>query len=132
MRLQRLRALRLRQRVILLVLPVLAFRLLVPEGFMPAFGDEHGVTMQMCHGDGRSATAMRLLHDAPDTPPQRQGPHHAPCIFAAAGAVASAEPPTVALEASAPVVPVTLPPAAVPALALRHCPQAPRAPPSPA
>ena len=28
-----------RQWVILLLLPALAFRLLVPEGFMPAFGD---------------------------------------------------------------------------------------------
>jgi hypothetical protein len=125
----RLRARATRERVVLLLVPALALRLLVPDGFMPAFGAA-GITMRMCHGDGRSAAAMRLA-GAVTSPAAPAVEHDAACDFAAS---ATAAPPVVAREdAARPVRPDALTPTpdtsgatSVP----RHRPQAPRAPPS--
>jgi hypothetical protein len=59
MSLGRLRACVIREWVLLLLLPALALRLLVPEGFMPAFGSDAVLTMQMCHGDGKSSVMAK-------------------------------------------------------------------------
>jgi hypothetical protein len=118
MNLGRLRSRAHREWVVLLLLPALAFRLLLPAG-----------TMQMCHGDPLSAAAVRLIGtgEAPDGPGAR---HDAPCIFAATAATA---PPTLALHASSsPSSPVLAPATVQPSPVLRcpHRPQSPRAPPS--
>ena len=128
MNLGRLRARKPREWVVLLLLPALALRLLVPDGFMPAAGDGVTVTMQMCHGDARSAAVIRLAGHG-EEPGEPSAMHDSPCVFAASAAVA---PPSVALV---PVV-ATAPPesapvvvAAHPAARRPHCPQSPRAPP---
>ena len=131
MNLGRLRARTLRERVILLLLPVLAFRLLFPAGFMPRFGDDLELSMQMCHGDAQSAAVMRVLDDGPAAPGSEGDGHTAPCVFAAIGAFATPEPPAsgVAVVAHDPIEPAPLEPA--PALPVSHRPQSPRAPPLP-
>jgi hypothetical protein len=132
MPLGRLRARKLREWVVLLLLPVLAVRLLVPEGFMPRFGDDHALSMQMCHGDGKSSVILRLLHQEPAGPgDDEQGRHAAPCIFAAAGPVAPPAPPVVTPDTATTPPAEPLPAAAVPALRLSHRPQSARAPPLP-
>jgi hypothetical protein len=131
MNLGRLRARTLRERVILLLLPVLAFRLLFPAGFMPRFGDDLELSMQMCHGDAQSAAVMRLLDEEPSAPDSERDSHSAPCVFAALGAFAAPEPPSagIAIVAHDPIEPAPLERA--PALRLPHRPQSPRAPPLP-
>lgn len=128
MKLGRFRARVTREWVILLLLPALAFRLLVPEGFMPAFGDGAELTMQMCHGDGKSSLVIRLTGRGGDAPSE-PAKHDAPCVFAASGPVA---PPAVAILS--PHLAVQLEPFASvrPASVNRptpHRPQSPRAPP---
>lgn len=132
MTLGRLRARSLREQVILLLLPVLAFRLLFPAGFMPRFGDDHELSMQMCHGDAQSAAVMRVLDDGPAEPGSERDSHSAPCVFAAIGAFATPEPPPagIAIVAHDPIEAAPLQRA--PALRLSHRPQSPRAPPLPA
>ena len=113
----------------LLVLPALAFRLLIPAGFMPSVGDGFTITMQMCHGDGRSAELIRILGQEPQ-PADRDAAHDAPCMFAASG---TAAPLPVPADVLAHVAPVALRDAArvapAPLLAPRRT-QSPRAPPS--
>jgi hypothetical protein len=76
----------------LILLPALAFRVMVPPGFMPGTGAGDGPTMQMCHGAGPLPKATRPA-PSEDGPAPDQGPHHeAPCVFAAAG---SAAPPSI-------------------------------------
>lgn len=128
MSLRRLRARATRKWVCLLLLPALAFRLLMPAGFMPAVGDDLSITMQMCHGDAKSSVVVRLT-GAGDEPTAPQANHEAPCVFAASATVA---PPALAalpqLSAAAPdAIPVTERPGPV-ARPLHH-PQSPRAPP---
>ena len=132
MTLGRLRARCFREQVILLLLPVLAFRLLFPAGFMPRFGDDLELSMQMCHGDAQSAAVMRVLDDGPAAPGSEGDGHTAPCVFAAIGAFATPEPPSsgIAVVAHDPIEPAPL--ARAPALPLSHRPQSPRAPPLPA
>jgi hypothetical protein len=132
MTLDRLRARTLRERVVLLLLPVLAFRLLFPAGFMPRFGDDLALSMQMCHGDAQSAAVMRVLDDGPAQPGSERDGHSAPCVFAAVGAFAAPEPASagIAVEAHHPSEPAPLERA--PALRLSHRLQSPRAPPLPA
>jgi len=108
MNLGRLRARTLRERVILLLLPVLAFRLLFPAGFMPRFGDGLELSMQMCHGDAGSSAIIHALETPPATPDDGRGQHEAPCVFAALGALATAEPPP-ALAPTDPFTPYTAP-----------------------
>jgi hypothetical protein len=135
MDLGRLRTRKLREQVILLLLPLLAFRLLVPDGFMPRFGADHTVTMQMCHGDAQSAATMRLLHDqpAPMAPGNDDGARHdAPCVFAASAGAAPA--PFLPLLPNAAPTPdaVLLPALITPAPRFTHRTQSARAPPLPA
>lgn len=121
---------RRREWITLLLLPALAFRLLLPAGFMPGFGaDGSTLTVQMCHGDARSAAVLRLTGGQPGQPAAPDAGHDAPCVFAAtAGA---APPPALSLDASV----RTLPPAAAPQRIVAfvpstpHRPQSARAPP---
>ena len=130
MNLGRLRARELREWVILLLLPVLAFRLLVPAGFMPSFGDGLAVSMQMCHGDAKSSVVMRLTGGAHEAPGGPAANHDAPCVFAASAAVAPPASIAVPLAGAAPPEPPQLPRVAAPSLSTPHRPQSPRAPPS--
>jgi len=127
----RLRARTLRERVVLLLLPALAFRLLFPAGFMPRFGDDFELSMQMCHGDRMSSAIIRVLEDPPVAPGDEHGRHDAPCAFAAVSAFAALEPAPAALEASAFDSVPPAPSAPAPALRVTHRPQSPRAPPLP-
>ena len=84
----------------LLLLPALAARLMVPQGFMPGTGADDAPTMQMCHGAGPLPAATHPL-PAGDDPAPTQGEHHeAPCVFAAAGAAAPPPVPTAVLGAA--------------------------------
>ena len=129
MNLGRLRASTLRERVILLLLPALAFRLLFPAGFMPRFGDDLELSMQMCHGDAGSSAIIHALETPPASPDDERGRHEAPCVFAALGALATVEPLTAALALAAHTDIVRQPVAPAPALRVTHRSQAPRAPP---
>jgi hypothetical protein len=135
MNLGRLRARRLRERVILLLLPLLALRVLVPEGFMPRIGAGHEVSMQMCHGDAQSAAAMRLLHEQPATPTDGDHSsqrHDTPCVFAAS-AGATPVPLLLALpDAAATPDAVPRPTFVTPVPRVTHRIQSARAPPLPA
>jgi len=131
MNLGRLRARTLRERVVLLLLPLLAFRLLFPAGFMPRFGDDLELSMQMCHGDRMSSAIISVLEDPPAAPGDDRGRHDAPCAFAAVSAFAAPEPAPAALEASAFDSAPPAPSAPAPALRVAHRPQSPRAPPLP-
>ena len=133
MNLGRLRASTLRERVILLLLPALAFRLLFPAGFMPRFGDDLELSMQMCHGDAGSSAIIHALETPPASPPalpdDGRGQHEATCVFAALGALATVEPPLAALAPAAHADILRQPVAPAPALRVTHRSQAPRAPP---
>jgi len=132
MNLGRLRARSLRERVILLLLPVLAFRLLFPAGFMPRFGDDLELSMQMCHGDAQSAAIIHALDEAPGGAGNGGEQHEAPCVFAMLGVFAAGELPPAA-PAALPRAGDLPPPACLePALRVAHRSQAPRAPPLPA
>jgi hypothetical protein len=128
MNLRRLSARATREWVCLLLLPALAFRLVVPAGFMPTVGEDFAVTMQMCHGDASSSIVMRLTANE-DSPAAPQASHDAPCVFAASATVA---PPTLAPPPQRScATPETEPPPehAAPSARHRHHPQSPRAPP---
>lgn len=136
MKLGRLRSRTARGWVSLLLLPALALRLLVPEGFMPASGEAGALTMQMCHGDARSAVVMRLVGDDgaargdPGGSSGGEARHDSPCVFAAS---ASTAPPVApAISSTDPVAPVSAPalPATAPPTRPSHRCQAPRAPPT--
>lgn len=121
---------RTRLWVVLLLLPALAGRFLVPPGFMPGSSAGQSPTMQMCHGAG----ALPTGRDAPPEPAgddgQPSGPHST-CVFAATG---TAAPPPVALPVLAgPGTPEAQPSPPPPfvAHATPHRPYSPRAPPSP-
>jgi hypothetical protein len=131
MKFGRLRARVTREWVILLLLPALAFRLLVPEGFMPAFGDGAELTMQMCHGDGKSSVIVRLTQDGDEAPDSSQAGHSAPCVFAAAATIAPPAADFAVQDFSARLEQLQAP-RAVTAAPVRphHRPQSPRAPPS--
>jgi len=120
-----------REWVALLLLPALAFRLLVPEGFMPTFGDGAVLTMQMCHGDGKSSVIVRLTQDGGEAPDEDLARHDAPCVFAAAATVAPPAAGMAAPDFTARLEPRQSPRAVTPAsVRSPHPPQSPRAPPS--
>ena len=128
MNLGRLRARATREWVALLLLPALAFRLLVPAGFMPAVGDDLAVTMQMCHGDAKSSVVVRLTTDE-DAPAAPQARHEAPCVFAASATVAPPSLPALPQLSTATPEARPLPERPAPASRPLHHPQSPRAPP---
>lgn len=121
----------LRERVVLLLLPALAFRLLFPAGFMPRFGNDLELSMQMCHGDPQSSAVMRVLEDVPTVPDGPGDRHEAPCVFAVLGALAAAELPPVPPTAIPHDELAPLPVMPAPSLRVTHRPQSPRAPPLP-
>ena len=128
MSLGRLRARATREWVYLLLLPALAFRLLVPAGFMPAVGEDFAVTMQMCHGDAKSSIVVRLTADE-NAPAAPQASHESPCVFAASATVAPpALPALPQLSAATPDAGPSPERPAPASRSLRH-PQSPRAPP---
>jgi hypothetical protein len=131
MNLGQLRARSLRERLVLLLLPLLAFRLLVPEGFMPSFGDGLEISMQMCHGDAKSSVVVRLTGGGTDgAPAAPDASHEAPCVFAAASGAALQATIVVPLPGATSPDPVPAPRVAAPAPRTPHRPQSPRAPPS--
>jgi hypothetical protein len=79
----------------LLLLPALAFRVLIPPGFMPGTGSDDAPTMQMCHGAGPLPTVGESNRSSDGQAPNGHTQHEAPCVFAAVGS--SAPPPPVAL-----------------------------------
>jgi hypothetical protein len=116
--------------VVLLLLPALAARIMVPPGFMPGNGEGNSPTMQMCHGAGPLPTPLqpRLLGDDPAPEPRKH--HEPPCVFAAVGS--SAPPPIASLDLGALQAPDSLPLAPERAVVRRafHRAQSARAPPS--
>jgi len=129
----RLSAPGLRRWLVPLLLPALAFRLLLPEGFMPQIGGDHALSIQMCHGDSRSSLVMRLTQSAPTVPGNEGGERHdAACVFAAAGTVAAPAPAVVVAGPAMPPATTLLPAASAPVLRHPHPPQSTRAPPPPA
>ena len=128
MTLGRLRARQSREWVILLLLPALAWRLLVPAGFMPAAGDGVALTMQMCHGDAQSSLVIRLAGKG-EGAGDHDAPHDAPCAFAASATVAPPASAAAPVDAVPPIG-LALPSRPVTA-AIRtlHHPHSPRAPP---
>jgi len=120
---------RTRLWVVLLLLPALAGRFLVPPGFMPGSSAGHSPTMQMCHGAG----ALPAGRDAPPAPTGDDGRpagQHTTCVFAATG---TAAPPPVAVPVlDGPGTPELQPSLPAPsfARATPHQPYSPRAPPS--
>lgn len=119
---------RVRGWVALLLAPALALRLLIPEGFM-AGGADGTLTMQMCHGDARSAVVIRLTQGE-QPPAQHGGDHESPCVFAATAA--TAPPPLTAIVLAGAPIPRAPDSARIAAPLLRstHRTQSPRAPPS--
>jgi hypothetical protein len=119
-----------RRWLVALLLPVLAARLLVPQGFMPSSGADHGLTLQMCHGAGPVPAGVERASGSETGEPGSDTPHDAPCLFASTG---SAAPPPVLL-ASPTIVPAPEggAPRFVPSPPQRplHHDHSPRAPPS--
>jgi len=84
---QRLRLLLVRRpgAIAWLVACVLAVRLLVPAGYMPAMG-AHGVALSLCPGTMPVAHAPAMHHGGGGEPGERSAPTAAmPCAFAGAG-----------------------------------------------
>jgi hypothetical protein len=119
---------RVRGWVALLLAPALALRLFVPAGFMAASADG-ALSMQMCHGDARSAIVIRTTQGG-EVPAPHGGDHQAPCVFAATAA--AAPPPLAAIVLAGAPVPQAPESARIAAPFLRsiHRTQSPRAPPS--
>lgn len=114
----------------LLLLPALAFRVLVPQGFMLGTGAGDAPTMQMCHGGGPLPASTQPRSTDDDPAPGQGQQHEAPCIFAAAGAAAPPPPAAPAFAASQPNdVGTSLPAVIFVAKALYRA-QAARAPPA--
>jgi len=114
----------------LFLLPALAFRVMVPPGFMPGTGADDAPTLQMCHGAGPLPASTQPV-PAGDDPAPDQGPHHeAPCVFAAAGSAAPPPVVSVALVAPQAVDADASPPAITFFQRALHRPQAARAPPA--
>jgi hypothetical protein len=120
---------RTRLWVILLLLPALACRVLMPPGFMPGTGANHAPTVQMCHGYGPLPHSAAPEDTNPAPSPHRDTRHEAPCVFAAAGT--TAPPPISIALADGPAAPEELPPPpqAVVTHRTQHQPQSARAPP---
>lgn len=95
-----LRDRKIRLLVGLLLVPALALRVLVPQGFMPGTGAGDAPTMQMCHGSGPLPASTQPVPGGDDPAPGPGQHHEAPCVFAAAGAAAPPPPAAIALGAT--------------------------------
>ena len=86
------------RRILLLLVPLLALRLLVPAGFMVMADAEGGLSIGLCsgfapatagsmHGDGHAMHHMHhgAGHGSPDRPDNYS---HTPCLFASAAGTA--------------------------------------------
>jgi hypothetical protein len=106
------RSFRTKRRLLILVLPLLMMRLLVPSGFMPMAGTG-GLGIALCPAEAGlpAAHAGHAMHHAGhaggEHPPSEE--HHAPCLFAAsaappvpATALLAASPPASAVAALLP------------------------------
>jgi hypothetical protein len=67
-----------RRWLVALLLPVLAARLLVPQGFMPGGGAGHGLSLQMCHGAGPLPAGIERTAGVGSGEPGSYTPHDAP------------------------------------------------------
>jgi hypothetical protein len=92
----------------LLLLPALAVRMLVPQGFMPGTGADGAPSIQMCHGAGPLPGAARPATPDNGHTPGDRAHHEPPCVFAAAGS--AAPPPVVAFVHGTPQAPDAGPP----------------------
>ena len=115
--------------MILLLLPVLVLRLFIPAGFMPRFGEDFTLSVEMCHGDSLSSIIIDTLEDTPLVPDDGTGTHQTPCAFAVLGSFAApgllhAAIDTIPHDLTAPVRIIR-----TPALRPTHRMQASRAPP---
>jgi hypothetical protein len=73
---------RLRERVLLWLLPTLVFRALIPAGFMPA--SDHGLALELCSSVGYGVVFED--YEPAASPEGHSGSdvtHHDPCAFAA-------------------------------------------------
>ena len=86
---------RLQRRVLVLALPWLTLRLLLPAAVMPVVADGH-VALDLCTAQGLQLAQPVAGHDSPDHPggegPGTRG-HDAPCAFAASATAAPAPHP---------------------------------------
>jgi hypothetical protein len=98
MNLGALRARRPRLLATAILLPALAFRLLVPAGFMPVAGEGFTLGVQMCHGAGPLPSATQPVPSGNEPAPGQERHDESPCVFAAAGS--AAPPPAPALAAA--------------------------------
>lgn len=84
----RLRRRNVRDTAIAWVLAALAFRALVPAGFMFGSGEGHTLTVELCHGAGSALTVVhygddgRPLEPRPDSRPEGQCPFAATALLA--------------------------------------------------
>ena len=123
----------------LLALPALLLRALVPPGFMPV-AEEQGLSIELCPDAGALPPGIALTasahshhhahHHGAGGPDSSSATHHAPCLFTASATLAAA-PAEVALLAPGPAPHVAAEPARGPQL---HLPsivrvQSPRGPP---
>ncbi len=113
----------------LLLLPALAGRMLVPPGFMPGTGADDAPTLQMCHGAGPLPQGVQSPAGGEGQGSGDPVRHESPCVFAAAG---TAAPPPIALPtlvtaATAEAIPA--PPQSAIVQRTQHRAHSPRAPP---
>ena len=121
------RRVRLRERVLLWLLPALVFRALIPAGFMPA--DGHGLLLELCSAQGFGALHVEY------GPAGAAGDHagdgargHSPCAFAASATVGPAPIVAAVFTAAPAVIDLAAEPASPvlpPASSLRPQPRAP-------
>jgi hypothetical protein len=104
------RRIRLRERVLLGLLPALVFRALIPVGFMPSTGT--AFALELCASAGYGAVFQE--YDPAASPEGHTGgtfPAHEPCAFAASATPGPAPAAAVVVAAAPGEAPVALLPA---------------------
>lgn len=81
------RRIRLRERVLLWLLPALVFRALIPVGFMPASGP--ALALELCSSAGFGSAFTLYDDDGAPTDRYKTGSHE-PCAFAASASAGPA------------------------------------------
>lgn len=90
-----------RRHWVLLVVPALALRALIPVGFMPVAAAD-GLSIELCP-DAGAAPFERAAHDPLAHHHHQHGPGgHAPCLYAASATLASAPAEAAGLAQRAP------------------------------